>query len=309
MWCYRFVKGINWKNKYGLNYAPKTFKVNEILTKDLTLVFVGDIMELKERDVEFSLEIKQFVKDTDYIVGNFEGTITKEERIFMDQRHKEQILDALSDLFPPERTYLSMANNHAGDFGKNIFNESLSIIKTRGFNVFGTLDKPFIDIENKIRVVASSMWSNRPCDYISNFYDSSNYIDSSKMNIFYPHWGYELYLYPNKQLINVAKSSLQKFDAILGHHAHVPQPITLEPINGGKRLLAYSLGDFCYGDSEKANLYHYKYGIIMKVKIGLDSKGCYKVGEVKWKFVESDAISEDKFTVVLKDDIRRYDLN
>ncbi|MFO8019609.1 MAG: hypothetical protein R6U96_13360 [Promethearchaeia archaeon] len=49
-------------------------------------------MELKGRDVRVSEDVKNFVKDSEYLVGNFEGTLTDKSCVFMDQRHKEQII-------------------------------------------------------------------------------------------------------------------------------------------------------------------------------------------------------------------------
>ena len=51
------------------------------------------------------------------------------------------------------------------------------------------------------------------------------------MNIFYPHWGYDLELYPRTSTIKKGRELLTYFDAIIGHHTHAPQPITSVSIN------------------------------------------------------------------------------
>ena len=307
VWCYRFIRGISKKNPCNLSYAPQQLVLNDIIP-ETSLCFIGDIMELKERNLHVGESVKDFVQGANYVIGNFEATITKENRIFMDQRHKEQILDALEALFDPQRTYLSLANNHTGDFGRKIFKKSLEKIQQRGFQIFGLKPRPYCDLEEKIRVIGGSMWSNRPCNYIINFYNTPTYLKQGFFNILYPHWGYELYLYPNKKYFNIAQEYIQQFDAILGHHAHVPQPIVYEQINDTKKLLAYSLGDFSYGDEEKTNLYHYKYGMIVKIAIGPDSEGNMKIGKVEWQFLESQKCSEDAFQVELTSHIPKLNL-
>jgi hypothetical protein len=278
------------------------------ITTEKRIAFIGDIMELKERDLLIGDTIKRSLRDIDFLIGNFEATITNKSRIFMDQRHKEQILDALEDLFPPERIFLSMANNHSGDYGASTFLKSSQKIEDRGFTIFGTKKMPYVDLIDDIRIIGGSMWSNRPCNYIVNFYDTPSYINSSMFNILYPHWGYELYLYPNKNLIDIAEDYISKFDAIIGHHSHVPQPITYKQENNTKKLLAYSLGDFSYGDDEKTNLYHYKYGIILKIDFGSDFNGNKKIGNMEWKFVESHSHSKNSFLVKLEPSIDKLGL-
>ena len=113
-WYYRFFKGPTTKNKENIQYIPKRFDLNTLYFKNpLTIIFIGDIMELKERDLVIGNSVRTFVKDTDYIVGNFEATITNERRLFMDQRNKLQIIEALTSLFQPDQFFLSMANNHS----------------------------------------------------------------------------------------------------------------------------------------------------------------------------------------------------
>ena len=306
-WCYRFVRGVSKKNRRNMTYLPQEYMLNKI-TSEKRIAFIGDIMELKERDLLIGKDVKEYLKGVDFLIGNFEATITKEKRIFMDQRHKEQIIDSLEDLFPPEKTFLSVANNHSGDYGATTFLKSCQKLLNRGYTIFGTKQNPYIDLPGEIRIIGGSMWSNRPCDYIVNFYDTPDYIDGSKFNILYPHWGIELFLYPKKPLIKIAEDFILKFDAIIGHHAHVPQPITYKQFNGTKKLLAYSLGDFSYGDDEKTNLYHYKYGIILETILGLDGNGVMKIGDVRWKFVESHGHPNNSFVVKTQSNIEKLGL-
>jgi len=302
-WYYRFVRGPTTKSKENIQYIPKRFALNILDSKKpLTIVFIGDIMELKERDLVIGNGIREFIKNADYVIGNFEGTITNEARLYMDQRHKLQIIDALTSLFQPEQFFLSMANNHSGDFGRSTFRKSIKLLEDSGFTTFGTIDRPFVDIADTIRIIAGTAWSNRPCEYIVNFFDTPRYINPDLFNILYAHWGYELYCYPNKEMVQLAKAYLDDFGAIIGHHSHAPQPVTYEKYNGINKLVGYSLGDFSYGDDyPKNNLENYRYGIILKVQVGEDVKGHMNVGEIIWEFIASHPYENDSFIVEIID--------
>ena len=163
VWIHRYYTGPSHKNKGKIKYIPSNTELYKIEPK-YTLVFIGDIMDLDDNDLIIGESVKNFVKESDFLIGNFEATITSEERIFMDQRHKSQIMDALESLFPPNKTYLSVANNHAGDFGQKSFFKSLSALKNRDFNIFGTKIKPYVDLNRHIRIIGGTSWINRKCD-------------------------------------------------------------------------------------------------------------------------------------------------
>ena len=83
-------------------FIPETTTLNEITPK-VTLAFLGDIMMLPGRRLTFSDELKQFFSEADYLIGNFEGTITSEPRGLLGSKHSEQILLDLKALFPAEK--------------------------------------------------------------------------------------------------------------------------------------------------------------------------------------------------------------
>ncbi len=82
----------------------------------------------------------------------------------------------------------------------------------------------------------------------------------------------------------MAKDLIKKFDAIIGHHAHVPQPVTIlgsdDTQSDKNKLIAYGLGDFCIWEELK----HYLYGMIIKLDIGPDSSGKWQIGQLEWRF-------------------------
>lgn len=297
VWLSHYIFGPSKMKKGNVETIPKDYSLNEISPK-YTISFIGDIMDLNFKDLIIDESVKRFIRGADFLIGNFEGTLTTMKREVMDKRHKPQIMDALDTLFPPKRTYLSIANNHGGDFGPRNFLNSVNQLKERGFNVFGTGKNPFVDLNDNIRVLGGTQWTNHPCNYIYNLTEPEKYLKHHAFNILFPHWGCELELHPRSKIIKKGKVLLGRFDAVVGQHSHCPQPVSYYTNGGANKLIAYSLGDFCIGwDDNKMKFEMFRYGIAMKIEIGPNNEGKLQVGKVDWTFLKSRPLTEKEFTV------------
>jgi hypothetical protein len=279
-WLWRNISGVRKTNPCGIQALPQEAVLNSIRTR-MTLGFVGDIMDMDSKALSISPDVCLFFEDCDYLIGNMEGTITGAGKPRLDaQRHDPSILDALAGLFPPDRTFLSVANNHAGDFPQAIFMQSLDSLRKRGFHVYGLRQAPFADIAGEVRVVAASMWSNRPCGEIAYLDTLGRCYSPTVFNIAYPHWGYELEMFPRREIVRAGGDLLQTYGAVLGHHSHVPQPLAAIPHGDTRQLLAFSLGDFCTGMRIKK----FQYGVACKIEIGPGEDGILRIGTVHWRY-------------------------
>ncbi len=286
-WLWRNLVGPSRRNPAGVGFLPDDVVLNDIAPR-FRAAFIGDIMGLRGRRLLVAAELADFVRDCDALIGNFEGTVTgAPRRAPFDQAHDDDILRALGDLFPPEKTWLSVANNHGGDFGPEAFVQSLATIRAAGFRVFGTADAPGVRVAPELFVSSATRWSNRPCPAISHW-DAVNAAESraDALRVFFPHWGYELECYPRPETVAAGRELLAKFDAVIGHHSHTPQPVTAIAEDGDApaRLLAYSLGDFCFFGARFAA---YSYGIAVKIDIGRTAAGRWAVGRVQRTFVQN----------------------
>ncbi len=310
IWRLFFLKKSNPGN---IRFLPKKSSLN-MITPEIKIGVIGDIMDLFGKTLHLSQEIRKFFSDCDFLIGNLEATITDlpKHKFALDQVHDKTILDGLKGLFPPEKTYLSVANNHAGDFSKKAFKSSMETAKSAGFTLFGQVDTPFVDITKTLRIIGASNWSNklRGFDCIASMENmGTRHIKPDIMNIFYPHWGYELELYPRKEIIQKGNELIKSYDAIIGTHSHTPQPISSVKTNSGPtKLLAYSLGDFCIGTvSEKlflANIFSkFCYGEIIKCNIGRTKNGEWAIGEMEWSFIQTEAKDSTIREVVKKSSI------
>ena len=304
VWIKNLMFGPSDQYKELSQFIPQTTTLNQITPK-LTLGFFGDIMQLKDKNLEFGEDLKQFFTEADYLVGNFEGVISSEEGVLLASTHTQQVLLALKRLFPPERTILTNANNHSCDFGWAEFNKSYQLQKDQGFLAIGRKDEPSITLIDGVSLTNVTKWSNQPCTHIATFADiDAGYNSEAFFNILSPHWGYEQQMYPNPVQIQTGVGLLNKWDMIIGHHSHCPQVISSYEVNNSKRLLAYSLGDFCtFLEIDK-----YDYGIVVKVEIGPDSEGKWHVGKVDWRFSQVNHIDKNTIMVNLTEECKYFDL-
>lgn len=309
---YNVIESMYWLKKYmtgfSADYAgivkniPQCAILNENIPPEYTLAFVGDIMPTAQRSLGMSESLHEFFKGCDYFVGNLEGNIIRSDKRSVipasDRRHGKEIMEILGGFFSPANTYLSVANNHAGDYGEEEFFQSVKMLETHNFNVFGSKLRPFCDINKDVRIVSGTMWSNRQNKHVSWLKDAHRHLKPGAFNILYPHFGYEFELYPRPGILKLAQELLSVFDAIIGQHAHCPQPISCESVKGTNRLLAHSLGDFL----DIRNKMLYQYGMTVKMKIGRDESGKWLVGQVDWRLTKCAPLLNGKIVVDTTED-------
>ncbi|MBK5112405.1 MAG: CapA family protein [Candidatus Heimdallarchaeota archaeon] len=300
-----WVLGPSKKYRGSAEFIPKTCLVNEITPK-IKLGFIGDIMRMAKNKLVIDNSIKEFFKDIDYLIGNFEGIITTKNKrgAVGSQILAESDLEAIKEFLPPEKILLSYSNNHAGDFGWEEFQKSYKIVKDHGFMVIGRRDEPAILLDNKVNIGVASFLSDQRCSFISDKEELTNYYNkNAKFNILYPHWGFELQYYPWPDQVDLANKLLNTWDLILGNHAHTPQPVSIYPTTKGNKVVAYSLGNFCYGLKWKK--YHHN-GLIVKTEIGPNKESVWQTGNLSWDFIQVFFEKQKQVRVTIIDDYKHF---
>jgi hypothetical protein len=300
-----WVLGPSKKYRGSAEFTPKISHVNEITPK-IKLGFIGDIMRMAKNKLVIDGTIKEFFKDIDYLLGNFEGIITTKYKrgAVGSQISTESDLEAIKELLQPEKILLSYSNNHAGDFGWEEFQKSYKIVKDHGFMVIGRRDEPAILLDNKVNIGVASFLSDQRCSFISDKEELTEYYnENAKFNILYPHWGFELQYYPWPAQVDLAKKLLNSWDLILGHHAHTPQPVSVYPTVKGNKAVAYSLGNFCYGLKWKK---HHHNGLIVTTEIGPNKNSIWQTGKLNWEFIQVFFEKRKQVRVSIIDDYKHF---
>jgi hypothetical protein len=254
-------------------YQPQDHQLHAI-TPEMSVAFIGDVMPIGRRRLVLDANLTHFLKGADLYVVNLEGIIYPRER-WLALAHKASIIDSLLAYFPPEKTLITCANNHTGDFGYRNFEISYEMLKKAGYHVIGRLDEAHFTWKNRLHFACATHWSNQICHYVPRLADVRP-DPQAAFNFLIYHWGYELHLHPNPAQIARAQALVQQYDAVISHHAHCPQPVT--SING--RLVAYSLGNFC------AKLWqrNHRHGIALRMELGPDTAGKWQTGRVQYGF-------------------------
>lgn len=259
-----------------------------------TVAFVGDLMQLFGRRLVIDSDVAGYLGACDHICLNLEGIVTNAARpkgvwLGREQRHLEATLDVLAASFEPSKLCVSVANNHSGDFGRAAFERSVAVLESYGFRVFGTLDKPFVDVEGGLRIVTGTAWSNQNCNYVPTLRQVAGHRRPGACNVLFPHWGHEFELHPRPSVVRAGDELLRAFDAVLGHHAHCPQPITVRLIENRRKLVAYSLGNLCSGRERAA----FAYGLAVRCAVVAPEQpnAPGNIEQIDWTYVKTHLTS------------------
>ena len=250
------------KHKEAVKNLPEVQTLNQVDTK-YSLVFTGDFLNICKGAIQFDEAFTTVVAASDYLVVNLEGMICNAPKVgLFAQRNVLSTFEQLVGLKPKDKVIISVANNHAADFGREAFHQCVAGLVGQGYQVIGTQAKPGIVLNDDLSLTATTEWSNQRSDYLPAIKDVVP--PMAKFNILYPHWGNELESFPRPTQVDRAKELIRTWDMIVGHHPHVPQPVTAYPVGQHQRLVAYSLGDFATNYSDPKLLYV----LVVRAEIG-----------------------------------------
>ena len=274
----------------------------------ITTIGVGDIMMATNFPSEDYLspnngrDLWADVKDTlalaDITFGNLEGVILdeggeqKECRnpkvcyIFRTPvRYVENLTDAGFDV-------MSLANNHAGDFGDTGRKSTMSVLDSIGINYAGLINAPYTTFEVEDLTIGFAAFApnkgtvsiHQPdrikeifahLDSISDIVIASFHAGAEGQEHLHVPKSTETYYGENRgNVYELARLMIDGgADIVFGHGPHVPRAIDLY----NNRIIAYSLGNFCtYG---RFSLRGEK-GISPILKVQTDREGKFLSGKI-----------------------------
>lgn len=281
-------------------YGSKTFLKQEAslnlleeATNDSTITFfaVGDIMLdrgvesmiKKEGTGDFRfpfLKIADYLKKADILFGNLESQISdkigpKAKKTGSVRVHFKANPKAIEGLVYADFDIVSVANNHALDYGREVFKDGLKRLEKAGIEYIGggfneeevfsvkiqeikgtkigflaytypKFDKcyvPWKPTENKPGVAVIEKTEIKKIQ--RDITGAKKKVDILIISL---HWGKEYSLEPTPFKVSLAKSFVEAgADLVIGHHPHVVQP--LEKYKDG--WIVYSLGNFVFDQTSK----------------------------------------------------------
>jgi poly-gamma-glutamate capsule biosynthesis protein CapA/YwtB (metallophosphatase superfamily) len=221
----------------------------------VTISFTGDIM--LARSVERAIvehgttwpfaELGDVFAGSDIVVGNLEGTVRPTRNLeIVNQMSFDTTPDNLPMLKEAGFTHLSLANNHADDYGPQVAIDSRAAIEAAGMIAFGDpLDSEnFIVRENIGGISISLIGFHAFGEKTTELLDAIKNEDAQgRFVIVYPHWGVEYATTAPNVEVQAAEAFVGAgADLIIGAHPHVIQNIEVI----GSVPVAYSLGNFLF---------------------------------------------------------------
>ncbi len=214
---------------------------------------------------ELLLGVREALSGIHVALANLETPIApktgKESRPF--QFNAPAVL--LSGLRASGFSMVSVANNHVYDQGTKGLSETLEILERSGLDFTGIAKsceeafRPRLVEKEGLRVAflaAAQMFNaepKKPAPCAAKL-DEKKLIQAAREArtagadavVLSVHWGNEYQTAPRKEEIDTAHRLLDGgFDAIIGHHPHVLQPLEIYPAADGRlTFVAYSLGNF-----------------------------------------------------------------
>lgn len=245
--------------------------------RSVTITAVGDVclarqvvdrMEANGADYPFALVAP--LLEGDILVGNFEGALTDRGEPWPKSFNFRTPPRFAGGLARAGFDVLSLANNHAMDYGATGLLDTIAALDAAGIAYAGAGDgiprayAPVIVERNGLRV-AFLAWVATP-DEGSGFSITKWFAQEGVPGVAYPsdqaiadtvraaraqadfvvvmpHAGTEYRTAPDATQRHIAEAALAAgADAVIGAHAHVPQPVEQR----GGRLIAWGLGNFVF---------------------------------------------------------------
>lgn len=247
----------------------------------IRLAAVGDLMlartvgeMLEAGDLEYPFEnVAVQLQEADITIGNLEsalGTGGAPEDKGYTFRAPPQAAPALASA---GFDLLSLANNHAMDYGHRLLVEAIAALDEHGIATVGAGENDlaahrpylmtkddlkiailsFVDVPQEFRGFDTQSWQasgTRPGVAWADPERMRLEIEHAGMQadlvIVLLHSGYEYVPQPSPPQIAAARAAIEAgADLVLGHHAHVLQPVEFHPLG----VIVYGLGNFVFEDA------------------------------------------------------------
>jgi poly-gamma-glutamate synthesis protein (capsule biosynthesis protein) len=226
---------------------------------------IAKVMQASGSDFPFQ-KIAPTLQAADIVFGNLESVISNDDAApsYPDKPYNFHArVEAAPALRKAGFTVLTLANNHAMDYGTDSLIRAKGLLEQNGIRAFGAgrdlaeARQPAIILKNGVRIGflgygmahAKSVYAEknragiapiRPEDIRQDITALRGSVDVLVVSL---HWGIEYETRPREQQRVLAHRIIDwGADLIIGHHPHVMQGV--EIYKG--RIIAYSLGNFVF---------------------------------------------------------------
>lgn len=251
--------------------------------------------------------LKDFVKDSDISIGNYETTTNPDLPVAGFPRFNVPAA-YLKNLKETGFDIVSTANNHSMDTELDGVFSTMEAAKEAGLDYVGSFkDKSdrilFKEVKGiKLAFLAYTYGCNgrenlivpreevENLCYLSDEDQIKKDIGRAKAQgadfvIVYPHWGIEYQPMPNEAQITLGRKMIDwGADLVIGNHPHVVEPVEIyQSEDGRKGLIAYALGNFISNQNYENNKdIRVEHSLALEIDLEKDlTSGNKKIANVK----------------------------
>lgn len=262
-WLPRFLRPSLRGDRQGFHAPPRRAPAKA--ADAVRLVFTGDLSAVANRAAPLvDAELRSVFAQADLVVVNCESPVVAKVHApfgtLIGVRHAMSaafLAEALgAAAIEPRRAVLSLANNHALDQGRRGLETSREAIAGLGAQAIGLAEhgRPPIVTAGGLAIAfdAFSRWYNAPREAFAAGIRTAPHPGEKRdrtrgesggadLHCVVPHWDWEFRHFPRAETRAAARAlAAGGARLVVGHHAHVVQPI--EKVDD--TLVAYGLGDF-----------------------------------------------------------------
>ncbi|ODT06487.1 MAG: metallophosphatase [Mesorhizobium sp. SCN 65-20] len=229
--------------------------------RSVRLAFVGDISAVANRRAPAcDAQLATLLASADLVVGNCESPVVARPRAGLRTRlgtHHAMTSEFLAGAIAavgiePSRLVVSLANNHVLDQGIEGYDETLAALAGLGIRTIGTQAGLTSVTVGSLRIGFAAFTQWRNADAVSfagravmadEFFAARGNGNEAATDLtcVVPHWDWKFRHFPHASTRALAlRLAEMGVGLVVGHHAHVVQPV--ERI--GETVVAYGLGDF-----------------------------------------------------------------
>jgi len=216
------------------------------------ILFVGDtLLQTRDGSDPFT-HVEEIWDKHDLIIINLENPLTE---LCQPRKVKASLLFSAPSVVKwlerfRDKIVVCLANNHILDCGDAGYKETLRHLSEAGIR-HCPFDRPFSTTVSATKITIYALYRKIENDFQKSFNDldatHEKFLPENEFPIAFCHWGDEYVLIPNSRAVKTAaKLRTMGFKAIVGHHSHSAQGMTIHPHGC---VTAYSLGNFNFPDS------------------------------------------------------------
>ncbi|MCD8199416.1 MAG: CapA family protein [Coriobacteriaceae bacterium] len=197
----------------------------------------------------FFKQVKKYTDSDALTIANFEGTLstrgTREDKEFAfrgDPSYAKILKKGSVEA-------VSLANNHAFDYGDDAYEDTKTALDDEGIVSFGYDRNATYDVQGITVGLLGINVLNGYDDSVDLMKDDIDQLKDEGCDLIIGmfHWGIEGDYAPDSEQVSMAHEAIDEgVDLVLGAHPHVLQGI--ECYND--RYICYSLGNFCFGGND-----------------------------------------------------------